>query len=55
MKVKRLYDTFHEPFRKVLPARATNQTNASDGDQQPAFASQLPMDNILGDSEEDEE
>lgn len=56
MQVKRLYDTFHEPFRKVLLTCPANQNAASSSGQQPAMASRLPLDNVLaGESDLDDD
>ena len=63
VKVKRLYDAFHEPFRKVLPVSAAAQPRdltpapgSSSSQAQAALPTQMPMDELQGsdDSEADD-
>ena len=63
LQVKRLYDAFHEPFRKVLPVGNPAQPNAaqsagtaSSSREQAALPAQMPMDEVQGsdDSEAEE-
>ncbi len=63
LQVKRLYDAFHEPFRKVLPTgnpaqptAAQSAATASSSREQAALPTQLPMDEMQGsdDSEADD-
>ena len=61
--MKRLYDAFHEPFRKVLPVTnsaqptaAQSAATASSSREQAALPTQMPMDEVQGsdDSEADD-
>lgn len=58
LQVKRLYDAFHEPFRKVLPLNQAAQPAAvASSSRQPVnLPSQMPMDEVQGsdDSEADD-